>query len=180
MPALQMVTDVAIDSIERVVDTDHTTLMGIVAGVVGIVGLGVGGAHVASQRIASTQAQAEGNATISALRQITEAISVRDVHASRLSADADLKRSLVDAGYLRAMPSNPTGGGEPLALDATGAPSSSPMAFVAMRLDGDDADRVCRAIGETLRVPTADTLAKARGMGCARNGDAYAAYARIG
>jgi hypothetical protein len=179
MPALRMVTDVAMDAIERVVDTNHTTLMGVVAGLVGVVGLGVAGTQLASQRIASTQAQADGNAAISALRQITDAMSVRDVHGARLPADADLKTALVDTGYLRSVPSNPTGGGAPIALDASGAPSSSPVAFVAMRLAGDGAADVCRAIGKSLRVPTADTLTKARGMGCARNGDAYAAYARI-
>lgn len=64
-------------------------------------------------------------------------------------------------------------------LDAAGGRSSSPIAFVAMRIDGDDAEGVCREIGRAVRTPTADTLAKAGSIGCARNGDRYAAYARV-
>ena len=150
-------------------------LIGII-GVILFIGLALAGALFLGPRFQESTNNSRASASVQAVSQIASAANMFEVQEGRIAsaisdptAGAD---ALVQRGYLKSVPQNPTG---------TDAAVLVPGSLVTMEL-GNNAQKVCEAVAkQTGGTILADQAAAAAGApsGCFGSGTDYSVYARI-
>jgi hypothetical protein len=161
-------------------------LIGII-GVILFIGLALAGALFLGPRFQESTNNSKASATVQAVSQIVSAINMRELQeGSVLPASTNLQTDLVTPGYLKSIPTNPTGGGAVYVIDGGGSPSASPSIYVVMPLGAQgSAKEICAAVVKQTRMTTDGSIPSgANGpthpVGCTDNGGGnYTVYSRI-
>lgn len=171
-------------------------LIGII-GVILFIGLALAGALFLGPRFQESTQNSKAAAIVQNISQIAHASSMYEMQEGRpLLASNFLTngRTLVDAGYLKSLPTNPINGDQYNTVDRNGGDAATPVKVVFTSLGNDSfAKNVCRSIermsgSTTVEADMATTSFGARvdarkRVGCLNNqdypGGMYQAYAPL-
>lgn len=142
-------------------------LIGII-GVILFIGLALAGALFLGPQFQESTNNSRAAASVQAVSQVSSAANMFEVQEGRIAANA---AALQTGGYLKSVPSNPTGGDAP---EIAGT-------LVAMELEGNS-EKICNAVAkQTGGTVYADAAAAAAGAptGCYGSAGAFSVFARI-
>ncbi len=152
-------------------------LIGII-GVILFIGLALAGALFLGPRFQESTNNSRASAAVQAVSQVSSAINMYNVQEGRTYGTDTTGEGLVTDGYLKSVPSNPTGTGA-IALDDA---SANPR-YVTMPLGGN-AEQICAAIvKQTQGSAAVPTIGKPGTAGCSVDSDTaptvFTAYSRV-
>ena len=151
-------------------------LIGII-GVILFIGLALAGALFLGPRFQESTNNSRASAAVQAVSQVANAANMYQVQEGKVytSTASTTAQGLVDAQYLKSIPSNPTGstGG---AINVDGVAKNVTMTL------GTNASAVCNAIAKQTGSAKTDGTAPASATGtsgCYTDGTTYTAFAAI-
>jgi hypothetical protein len=161
-------------------------LIGII-GVILFIGLALAGALFLGPRFQQSANSSRASATVQAVNQVAQAIHMRDIQEGvSTPAAISIQTGLVDAGYLKAIPGNPTGGSQLYLIDSGGGNAGTAnYAVMPLKVDGREREiclLIARQTGQSTdgTVPDGALAAPTHPTGCTYNGGTnYTAFARI-
>ena len=124
-------------------------LIGII-GVILFIGLALAGALFLGPRFQESTNNSRASAAVQAVSQVSSAANMYRVQEGRGAADVT---TLQTSGYLKSVPSNPTGGTAPA---LTGTANDTVGRYATMVLAGNSA-AICEAINKQSGIADADT-----------------------
>lgn len=161
-------------------------LIGII-GVILFIGLALAGALFLGPRFQQSTNSSRASAIVQAVNQVAQSVQMRDLQEGvRTPATINLQTGLVDAGYLKAIPANPTDGGGLYIIDSGGGNSGTAnYAIMPLKVDGREKE-ICLLIAKQTGHSTDGTIPDGANaiplhpVGCTYNGGTnYTAFARI-
>ena len=159
-------------------------LIGII-GVILFIGLALAGALFLGPRFQESTNNSRASASVQAVAQVSNAVNMYKVQEGKdatagaitaatttpVAAASQTYTDLVGSGYLKSVPSNPTGPGN-IVLGATGS-----TRIVTMDLGGN-AQAICKAINKQTTGTESENVAQGTGtQGCSSAAGTYTAWA---
>ena len=131
-------------------------LIGII-GVILFIGLALAGALFLGPRFQEATLNSKASATVQAVSQIMSAIELRNVSTGTPTiAASDTLGKLVTEGWMKSMPTNPSGG-EPIFLHDKTAGTTGPAHIVAAMLPRNSSSKLlCEAVAKNTGSVTTD------------------------
>jgi len=162
-------------------------LIGII-GVILFIGLALAGALFLGPRFQESTNNSKAAMAVQGVSQIASAIQLRNLNeGSSLPSSASIQTDLVNAGYLKAVPKNPSGTASTYLADGGGGQTSSPIVYIIMPLAVEGgAKEICAAAVKQTRMTADGSIPSGvngptHPVGCTDNGGGlYTVYTRIG
>lgn len=131
-------------------------LVGII-GVILFIGLALAGALFLGPRFQEATMNSKASATVQAVQQIVNAIELRNVSTGALTTAApDSLSKLSSEGWLKAVPTNPSGGEAIFLHDATASTTGPAHIVAAMLPRASSSKALCEAVARNVGSVTTD------------------------